>query len=198
MPKIISNTERQLTRNLIFETGIALVRKKGLKHVTVDDVVNAVGIGKGSFYSYYSSKEELLFDLVKKAEKNMFDTILKVLDSEMALRDKIEEILYKVYLSSDSLIFYVSSTDIDYLMRKLPDRYVEFERLKSEGNFEKVAELIHLEVSPLNYGTISYLMEGLRNIATNTAQYGENARKQSLKIIVDAIADYLSTEVEKK
>lgn len=68
MPKIISEAEKQLTQDSIYEAGIALIRKKGMKHVTVDDIVNAVGIGKGSFYSYYPSIEELLYNIMKRAE----------------------------------------------------------------------------------------------------------------------------------
>lgn len=40
-------------------------------------------------------------------------------------------------------------------------------------------------------------MDALQNIAINTAEYGEEGRKLSLKITVDAITDFLVREMER-
>lgn len=196
MPKVITDAERELTLNSIIEAGISLIRKKGLKHVTVDDIVTAVGIGKSSFYTYYPSKEELLYDVIKKTEKKMFETTLKMLESGEALHTKMEAVLDQVFLAPDSLILYVSPSDLEALMRKLPDHYSEYEMSKSASNFEMFASLLHIKITPQNYGTIAYLTDCLQSIVSNPCEYGEEGRKQALHILVRAIADYMLQEME--
>lgn len=127
----------------------------------------------------------------------MVETSLAILRGTENIRAKIEQIFYQIYLAPDSLVFYVSPSDFDFLMRKLPNKYSEFEKLKSSNNFEKFAESLHFELTTLNYRTILYLMDGLQSIAINPAEYGNDGRKLSLKIMVEAITEFMVREVEK-
>ena len=52
MPKIVSEKERKLIQEAIYEKTVRLIKDKGIRAVTVEDIVTAVGIGKGSFYTY--------------------------------------------------------------------------------------------------------------------------------------------------
>ena len=48
------------TRERIAETAFLLFLKRGYKAVTLMDVVNAVGMTKGTFYYHFTNKKELL------------------------------------------------------------------------------------------------------------------------------------------
>lgn len=195
MPKIVSEEEKALVKEALYQKGLLLIREKGLKFVTVDDVVKSVGIGKGSFYSYYPSKEELLYSIVKKAEKKGFDTLLTIQYNEGSFRDKIIMVLNEIYLAPDSIALYVQPSDLEYLMRKLPDKIEEWENEKPKTNFKHVAELFGIDETDSNFGVLAYLMDELHYLATRKATYGESNRRQTLDIIVNAIAEFL---VEKR
>jgi AcrR family transcriptional regulator len=47
----------------IIETSIELFDQKGFKETSVQDIVEAIGVTKGTFYYYFKSKEELLKDI---------------------------------------------------------------------------------------------------------------------------------------
>ncbi|WP_423802077.1 TetR/AcrR family transcriptional regulator [Neobacillus sp. SAB-20_R2A] len=47
----------------IMETGILLFDKNGFKSTSVQDIVQELGVTKGTFYYYFSSKEELLKEI---------------------------------------------------------------------------------------------------------------------------------------
>ncbi|MDN3015300.1 TetR/AcrR family transcriptional regulator [Paenibacillus sp. BSR1-1] len=47
----------------IMETGIHLFHQNGFKSTSVQDIVQEMGVTKGTFYYYFSSKEELLKDI---------------------------------------------------------------------------------------------------------------------------------------
>lgn len=47
----------------IIEESILLFEKKGFSETSIQDIVEAIGVTKGTFYYYFSSKEQLLMDI---------------------------------------------------------------------------------------------------------------------------------------
>jgi AcrR family transcriptional regulator len=48
------------TKQLILDTAAKMMDERGYDNVAVDDVVDACGVAKGTFYHYFKSKEDLL------------------------------------------------------------------------------------------------------------------------------------------
>jgi TetR/AcrR family transcriptional repressor of nem operon len=55
MMKAIS---KHLTREKLLDRGVALFTEQGYHGVGLQDILNSVGVPKGSFYNYFTSKEE--------------------------------------------------------------------------------------------------------------------------------------------
>src|SRR5258706_3284035 len=53
---------RPSTREKIIEAGTALFHRTGFNGCAVEDITNAAGVPKGSFYSHFKSKELLLLE----------------------------------------------------------------------------------------------------------------------------------------
>lgn len=192
MPKIISEQEKEQIKNAMYVKGIELIRKKGMKRVTVDDIAAAVQIAKGSFYAYYSSKEEFLYRTIKHNEQALLDRILELEASSYNFKEKIIYALHALYLAPDSLALYVQASDLEYLMRKLPDSIHSMEQEKSQNNFQRTMIALGIEDTQCDYSVIANLMDGLHFVASNPNSYSERGREQALIILVEAIADYLS------
>jgi len=192
MPKIISEQEKEHIKNAMYIKGIELIRKKGMKRVTVDDITAAVQIAKGSFYTYYPSKEEFLYHIIKQNEQALLDRVLEIGASSGHFKDKITHALREIYLAPDSLALYVQPSDLEYLLRKLPDPTNKKEQDKSKTNFQSTMNGLGIEDAQCDYSVLANLMDGLHFIASNQNQYGEQGRTQALSILVEAIAEYLS------
>src|SRR5690606_22727476 len=50
-------------RQTVVETALALFAERGYEQVSVDDILQAANISKGTFYHYFSGKEQLLAEL---------------------------------------------------------------------------------------------------------------------------------------
>ncbi|MCL2197983.1 MAG: TetR/AcrR family transcriptional regulator [Defluviitaleaceae bacterium] len=190
MPKAISNDERETTKNAFRQASITLIKNKGLRRLTVDDLTKSVGIAKGSFYFYFQSKEELLYETISQSERKTFETMMNLSYSAENFRENVERMLFDVYLAPDSIALYLKSEDMHYLMRKLPAKTREQEKLKSHNNLAQVGELFGL--SEEDGGTLAYLTDSLRELATSEQDYGNKSRQQGLKILVRGIADFLN------
>jgi AcrR family transcriptional regulator len=51
---------RRMKQQLLFRAATELFKKNGIESVTIDDIVAGAGISKGSFYSYFTDKAELV------------------------------------------------------------------------------------------------------------------------------------------
>jgi AcrR family transcriptional regulator len=66
---------REHTRARLIEASEAVFAEKGIKRVTVDDLVGAAGFTRGAFYSNFSSIEEVFFALFEALSEQMLDTV---------------------------------------------------------------------------------------------------------------------------
>jgi AcrR family transcriptional regulator len=79
-----------VTHQKIHKTALGLFRKKGFDVVTVDEICKKAGVSKGTFYVYYESKEQVIYDLFLKHDK-MYDDFVA---SELAsVTNPIEKLL---------------------------------------------------------------------------------------------------------
>ncbi|MBN2026538.1 MAG: TetR family transcriptional regulator C-terminal domain-containing protein [Actinobacteria bacterium] len=75
---VVSKGEK--TRRRIVGHATLLMYEKGYAKTTIDDVIAAAGITKGSFYFHFSSKEELGYAVIENASAHIMDSLTKVLD----------------------------------------------------------------------------------------------------------------------
>ena len=67
--------EHDERKNEIIETAAALFEQKGYEHCSVNDILNAIGIAKGTFYHYFKSKEEVLDAVVGRVTEQMLEQV---------------------------------------------------------------------------------------------------------------------------
>jgi AcrR family transcriptional regulator len=60
--------KKRSTRQALFETAVRLFATQGFDGPTIDQIAAAADIGKGTFYNYFSSKEEILVAFMVELE----------------------------------------------------------------------------------------------------------------------------------
>lgn len=70
-------TKRQIaaleTKKKLLDTGKELICRKGIDHTSVEEITEAAGVSKGTFYTYFRRKEDIVFEL----SQSMFGEILE-------------------------------------------------------------------------------------------------------------------------
>jgi AcrR family transcriptional regulator len=66
------------TKRVLFDTSVALFNEKGYDNVTVEEITNRAGVAKGSFYTYFNSKSDIVIeefrnidDFYRRYERNL-------------------------------------------------------------------------------------------------------------------------------
>lgn len=128
MPKIYTITEKTEIINKLKAEANRLLQEKGVKKTTVDELVNRVGIPKGTFYLFYKSKELLLFDVIQDYHKLIEDYLIaeigKLASSFNSVNlAKILVNAIKMTLNSCLKVLMVPQ-EMDLLISRLPDEIV--------------------------------------------------------------------------
>ncbi len=87
MPKIVDKQEK---RSRILETAIRVFAQKGVNNTKIADIAQAAGIGKGTVYEYYHSKEEIINASLRHFMGSMSAVIGRRL---LHLRDPLDKLL---------------------------------------------------------------------------------------------------------
>jgi len=64
------------TKNRIYECALKLIRKEGFDNVAVGDICKAAEVSVGLFYYYFPSKNDIIFEVYKRAD-NYFQNEIK-------------------------------------------------------------------------------------------------------------------------
>jgi len=87
----------------ITEQSIRLFEKKGFTETSIQDIVDSLGVTKGTYYYYFSSKEELLMDIHIKYIQNLVEAQEKILNNEQNnCKEKLAEIVYMLIGNIDN------------------------------------------------------------------------------------------------
>ncbi|MGC5323922.1 TetR/AcrR family transcriptional regulator [Brevibacillus sp. SYSU BS000544] len=79
----------------ITEESIRLFEKKGFSETSIQEIVDALGVTKGTFYYYFSNKEELLMDIHLNYIDGLLEQQEKILnDQTKNCRKKLFDIVY--------------------------------------------------------------------------------------------------------
>lgn len=135
------------TKTKIFETAKSLFRKHGFENVSVDAIVGAAGVAKGSFYVHYASKDAIvaayISDYVNKVDTDYkayidsIDTQLAASDIFLSLLEKIADILiHEIGYDQIKTLYRVQitkSVNVDSVMSYQRDIYKMFHDILSRG-----------------------------------------------------------------
>lgn len=95
----LSVEKKEAKKDKIIEKSMELFREKGYHTTKVEEITKALGISKGNFYTYFASKEEVLYEIlnIMKNEKiRMLGEINTDKAPKEVLKDFIED--YKRYV----------------------------------------------------------------------------------------------------
>lgn len=134
MPKGFTPTEKQRIISLLRQEGERLFIQYGLKKVTIENLAQVAQIAKGSFYSFYRSKEELYMDILDLCQRQLYEELEQKLTANRKTGKKLmlEMVQWLLdHLEHFPLLLQIDQETIELLYRKLPPSVLE-DHLKTD------------------------------------------------------------------
>ncbi len=183
-------------REIILDAADRLLARYGYKKMTMDDLAQEVGIGKGTIYLHFRSKEEIVLSHVDRIVERVLERLHALAQGDAAPAAKLREMLVaRVMLRFDSVQQY--SESISEVLRDLRSTLLE----RRERYFEREAEMIALVLVEGQRarvfrrqdatGTASALVAATNSLLPFNLSTRELGKRKDVEQAVQRIADLL-------
>jgi AcrR family transcriptional regulator len=123
MPKIVNRDKK---RSEIAQKAIEVLAKRGFQATTIQDIADAAGLGKGTIYHYFKTKEEILLvvseQIFHEMERSFGAALLRIDEPMEKLAALIEEALH---VTDDIEYLFIVYTEL-WLMNVRDGHYADF------------------------------------------------------------------------
>jgi len=165
---------KEKKKEMILDTAFKLFLEKGYSNTKIIDIASAAGIGKGTVYEYFESKESLLLELINTKIKQDYMQYYKVIGEKISCCEKL-----KAYLE-----FEIETTE------KYKSNVTDFkQQLLSSSNG------IAMEIMDTIHEIIHFQFECVHQVITEGIETGEFRNVDSYtatSCFIGSIAFYLS------
>lgn len=181
----------------IITQSIILFEKYGFTATSIQHIVDALQVTKGTFYYYFSSKEQLLMDIHNDYISDLLNRQQIALQQHQTNRDKLQAI---VTLLVEDIEQYGAAGRVFFReIRHLDTHHAEEIREKRDTFRKRISQVIQDGITTgefrehLNADILSFAILGITNWSYQWYQLnGELAPKQLVAIFVDLILNGLS------
>ena len=197
MAKAFTQSRKEIIRRNLVNKGREYFIKYGLKKTSVDELAKATGISKGSFYTFFNSKEALFLAIHEESESKLQEELIQKFE---LIKDPYER-LRAFFKSSFQII------EEDPLLR-LVFNSKEMESLSWFMSSEEYEEHFHRDISFLSdlikhwqeQGIIrkvdvtaaSYMIASVYYIILQKESMGEETYKKVTDMLVDCLSGYFA------
>ena len=103
-------TQQKSTRHAILDATDRLLTRHGYKKMTIDDLAREVGIGKGSVYLHFKSKEEIALSHIDRIIERLKSNLQTLAEKSTSVDSRLHEMLIeRVLFRFDSVQHYTQS-----------------------------------------------------------------------------------------
>lgn len=195
MPRAFSTIERENIRKALISAAAAEIAASGMRKLSIDSLVQAVHISKGAFYRFYSSKEMLIFDVlrdVQESARNEIRTVLdqKTNDSRVDAARTLLHGLFRVFTNYPVFAELSNPDNIIRLVRGLPREVLEAELESDEEFFRPLfVELMkNKQLRKMDLSVLCALPRLVLAIETNKEMIGRDRYEEVKAMFISGMA----------
>jgi transcriptional regulator, tetR family len=195
-------------RKKILDKAWELFRKNGYEETKVEDITRELGVSKGSFYTYFKTKDEVLYEILERIKKENEERINKINvnqepskileDYVISKMNYIVKLLNNMKISSinrnlsnsklKNFFEELKKVSIEFIKKNIVEKFNKINGNKY--NFEIISEFVYLAIEEFLYN--EFVLKNFKNLESsdlinieNTDKF-ENSLKEVIKFINNA------------
>ena len=196
MATAFTDEEKKIIRKKLERAAKECLQRYGVRKTTVDQMVAMADISKGSFYSFYSSKEMLFFRVLEEYQIDIMNRLEEQLEQENQINvNQFEQLLYDFYQDFRySFVFTIfKNHEMELLIRKLPKEVITTHHLLDNKMAEKIMSRINIRES-VSVEIVSALFRTIAMSILHIEEIGEKQFDSVLKLLIQGIVGQIIEE----
>ena len=147
MPKVAySEEERERIREALVTTALVLMARQGIQHTTVEQIYRAVGISRTFFYTFFSSKEDLIVETLYHQQPKILACARQLMeDPALTWREGVEGFLRTCCYGERNGIAVMTIEEQQVLFRRLSEESYRHFREKQLQLFARLLECFGIQ-----------------------------------------------------
>ena len=183
MPKVsYSEEDRKRIRAALITVGLELMAKQGIQHTTVEQVYKKVGISRTFFYSFFSTKEDLVLETLYWQQPKVIEYVQKLMaDPALSWREAVKKFFHDCCYGEKNGIAVLTIEEQQLIFKRLSKESYQIFRQKQHWLFGKILENMGIKADAKRI-----------NLFTNlslTAMIIRRALPDTLPLFVPEVAD---------
>ena len=197
MPRVAySEKDKERIRTALITVGLELMAKQGIQHTTVEQVYKKVGISRTFFYSFFSTKEDLVLETLYWQQPRIVEYVQKLMaDPALTWRDTVKKFLYDCCYGEKSGIAVLTIEEQQLIFKRLSKESYQVFRQKQRQLFGKILETFGIEADAKRinlFTNLSLTVMVIRRALPDTLPlFVPEAADETIDVQLDAIVDVL-------
>ena len=196
MATAFTNEEKEVIRKKLHKAAKDCLQRYGVRKTTVDQMVAMSDISKGSFYSFYSSKEMLFFRVLEEYQIDIMNRLEEQLEQENQINaNQFVQLLYDFYQDFRySFVFTIfKNHEMELLIRKLSKEVITTHHLLDDRMAEKIVSRINIRET-VSVEIVSALFRTIAMSILHIEEIGEKQFDTILKLLIQGIVGQIIEE----
>lgn len=193
MPRAFNAKEEKQIRERLRTEGRKLFAAQGVLKTSIEQITKNVGISKGSFYKFYSSKEILFFELLETSQNIIRAPLFKIEQlPEEKTRAKFEFLLHQLFnnLCGDQLLQIMSSeSEFMVISRKVPDEILSAHQKDDQAFLDNMTKVWNTKLDPPSRDRVAAQLTVLVMLSFNQSFLGERLLPFAVEGAIANLAD---------
>lgn len=199
MPKVAySEAQREQIRKELVVVGLELMTKQGIQHTTVEQIYQKVGISRTFFYTFFSTKEDLVVEMLYLQQPRILQYAEKLLnDPALTWRQAVTRFIHACCYGERNGIAVLTVEEQQKIFRRLsPESYQTF-REKQRRLFGQLLEVFGIRPEADRISLFTNLCLAVmviqRAIPGSLPLLVPEAAEATIDVQISAIVDWLSS-----
>lgn len=191
MPAIFNEENRETIRQKILENGYELMKRYGVKRMTVADIAKASGLAKGTFYTFFPSKEEFVYQIILRNRVRVKEKYTEMVAQHGSIgREELLAFLRFMRNEDVNTYRYLTEQDIKYLAVRWPQEY-SFDPKADEATTKwLLGSMRGLRVG-VNWKVLANFTKTIALMEMSQGTFHEDALNETWDVYRDGLMDYL-------
>ena len=173
--KAYSDEEKEQVKQALMATMIRCIADRGLIHSSIDVLCKNVGISKTFFYSFFSSKEELVLHALRHQQPKLLDHARSLMeDPGLSWRAGVETFLKNCCYGAKSGVAVLSIEEEQQVRRCLSEENFQAFRQDQVGFYGKLLSIFGLPVDSIDprlFGNLALSMMMVHKAVPDTMPF---------------------------
>ena len=195
MARISAEQRKQIHETLLSKSKELFIQY-GFSKTSIDDIVNACGIAKGSFYSYYPTKEELFYAVLRREEEIKNNIIVEVMSESLPPKEllmRFFDISFKAIEENEFFQSLYQRGEYERIVKRLPKELIDdHAREDLESSLQFVKFLQEKGVTEEDPEILIGLFRIMMLLPLHRQEIGEQTFVKTIKKMIECLSNDLT------